>query len=63
MKKQKKQSGRPPFNRKIKVISVGVYEDQMPISAHEVREAIDFHKRIFAETFSPIPLKQDIADV
>lgn len=63
MKKQKKQSGRPPFNRKIKVISVGIYEDQMPISASEVRRAIDFHKLSFAETFSPIPGKQDIADV
>jgi hypothetical protein len=63
MKKKKPSPGRPPFDRKIKVISVGVYEDQMPISAQEVREAIDFHKRSFAETFSPIPGKQDIADV
>jgi hypothetical protein len=63
MNKGKKQSGRPPFDRKIKVISVGVYEDQMPISAQEVREAIDFYKRTFAETFSQIPGKQDIADV
>ena len=60
---KKKSSGRPKSKRPLVPIHINVYEDQMPISAQEVREAIDFHKRNFAETFSPIPGKQDIADV
>lgn len=49
MKKKKQSAGRPPFTRKIKVISVGVYEDQLPLSADEIRKAVDFYRFISPE--------------
>ena len=56
MKKQKIKSGRPPFERKIKVISPGVYTDQLPIEARDIRTAIDFYR--WAEKSNPAALAQ-----
>ena len=49
MKKKKQSAGRPPFARKIKVISVGIYEDQLPLPAEEIRKAVDFYRFISPE--------------
>jgi hypothetical protein len=66
MKNEKKQPGRPPFDRELKSISVAVFMDQIPVTAGEIRAAIDFwresHPRTFSETFSKIPGKKEIED-
>ena len=66
MKKQKNKSGRPPFDREIKTISVAVFTDQLPVTAGEVRTAIDFwreaNRRTFSETFKPIPPPREVED-
>ena len=46
---KRKSKGRPKSARPLVPIHINVYEDQIPLSADEIRKAVDFYRFISPE--------------